>query len=181
MSDLHDDDTPPSGLKSAYRFTAVPTPREKMQSSHDLHEQLQREQLQSGVEERGIVALKIEALSQGQLKIMDLLEKLSTRMHDPENGLFTRIKDVEHVTERLHSDLEVFKETTKGDILEAKKTLETIKTSMEPVQELVKWREKVNKSAVWLISGLGTTLIGLLGKMFYDYYATKYGLPSLQK
>lgn len=160
----NDDDTPPAGMHNPYRYTDA-AHREKIPSISD-------------ASNTTAMMMKIDMIGSNQERMLEKLDKFSDAMYDPEKGLFMRLTKVEVSTQQMAEKLDNHvkfndekSEKDEGEITKIQKIL-------EPLPELLKWKDKLNKSALWLASGMGTAVIGLIAKMLYDVWAAKHGLPK---
>lgn len=161
----NDEDTPPAGMRNQYNRYAEVMHREKMPSNSD-------------VGNTTAMMMKIDMIGSNQERMLEKLDKFSDAMYDPEKGLFMRLTKVEvstqQMTEKLDNHVKFNDEKSEKDEGEITK----IQKILEPIPELLKWKDRLNKSALWLASGMGTAVIGLIAKMLYDVWAAKHGLPK---
>ena len=125
-----------------------------------------------------VLLAKMDMMISSQESVITKIDEFSKILYDPSDGLFSRLKDIEVLNKQtktaLDDHIKEDDESSKDNDIE----ITGIKKSIEPIIELVRWRDRINKSLFWLVSGLGTTLIGLLGKLLYDYFAARHGLPK---
>lgn len=160
----YDSATPPTGMRTGYKFVDELPPREKMSSTD--------------VKFSDAVMMKIDMVNDNQDRMMEKLDKVSDALYDPEKGIFFRITKVETSTKIIAEKFDNYVKLRDEESEEDEGEITKIQKAIEPLGELIKWKERLNKSALWLASGLGTALIGLIAKMLYEFWAAKHGLPK---
>lgn len=123
----------------------------------------------------------VEVLVVSQEEMKDKVNNIHTAIYDPENGLFTRVKEIEHVkdktqhVDKMKFDIEVIQRRDDDTKVEmqtlSKETLSTQKKMDEvehEVKELVKFTSKVQSALKWFVFTAGGALLTLIGKLLYD-------------
>lgn len=160
----YDPDTPPTGMRTGYKYVEEQLPpREKMSSTD--------------IRFSDAVMMKIDMMSSNQDRMIEKLDKVSDALYDPRDGLFMQIKEVEMSNKRIAEKLDAHVQYNDEESERGEGEITKIQKLIEPLPALIRWKERFDKSALWLVSGLGTALIGLIAKILYDFWATKHGLP----
>lgn len=138
-----------------------------------------RSSMSSGasLEYHGIMS-KIEDLSKNQDRVLEKLDKFSDALTDPNDGLFIRLKEVELSNKRIEEKVIAHIGDNDDTSKDNDDRITELEAKIVPLTGLIKWQEKLNKSALWLVSGVGTAFIGLLAKFIYDMWAAKHGMSK---
>lgn len=128
---------------------------------------------------------RIENIEDTQVKILDEVENVKKTIYDPDNGIYSRIKDGDDALEKnlhvldktiveikLNSENEAksmseVDETVKQSLELVKKDMKDLETLKPKVAELDKWKSAVNKIVFAVAIPITTTF----GKILYDFFS----------
>lgn len=121
--------------------------------------------------------LKVDALSED-------VKDIKTKIYEPDDGIFARIKSIEVDTKRIANDVartvdrvevhdqiedDVKLQHQRIDMLESGLSgLKTIEDQQKIIDDLVKHRDRVNSVLKWVGVSLGGAVVSLLFKFVYD-------------
>jgi len=115
-------------------------------------------------------------------KIEAKVDSIHEAVYHPDDGLFARVKDIEHVKanaasiEKLNNDvteLQAWHESEERHVEKEAKMLEDhnkmVKDHADQLKDLVAFKARVAAAAKWLAVSLGTGLLAGIGKLLYDF------------
>jgi hypothetical protein len=125
---------------------------------------------------------KIEKIEQSQGQIVEKVDEIRDVLYDPDSGLYARIKNVENETidaERfteLEEEVKTIKnwKSTEEKLAEKEEQHELdvekiLKDHAEVIKELQSWYQKQAAVTKWLALTVGTSLLGLCGKLLHSF------------
>lgn len=89
------------------------------------------------------------------------LSDISNLIHDPDHGLYARIRDQQQGIEMLQPLVN----ENKDEIEQQKKTISKLTTT---VNDLVSWKNKMTAAYKWVLVTLAAGSIGVCFKLVYD-------------
>lgn len=119
---------------------------------------------------------KVESIEESQSVIANKVDDLHDSIYDPDNGLYARLKQIEHEKEMQVSELDrkfdelkvigVFEEKSKVEKEAVDKTnRELLSKTATQLEDLIKWKDLVTSFAKWVI---GSGAISASAKMLYN-------------
>lgn len=119
---------------------------------------------------------KVDAIEESQTTIANKVDELHDSIYDPDNGLYARLKEIEHEKEMQVSELDrkfdelkvigVFEEKSKVEKEAVDKTnRELLAKTATQLEDLIKWKDLVTSFAKWVI---GSGAISASAKMLYN-------------
>ena len=128
---------------------------------------------------------RIQSIEDTQVKILDEVEIVKKTIYDPDNGIYSRIKDNNtEITENLHEldktiiEIKLKRDSETKITAEAdaviKQSLELVKRDIKDfetlkpkVEEFSKWKSNVNK----VVLAIAVPVITTFAKVLYDFFA----------
>lgn len=119
---------------------------------------------------------KVDAIEESQMTIANKVDELHDSIYDPDNGLYARLKEIEHEKEMQVSELDrkfdelkvigIFEEKSKTEKEAVDKTnRELLAKTATQLEDLIKWKDLVTSFAKWVI---GSGAISASAKMLYN-------------
>lgn len=123
---------------------------------------------------------KIEKIEEAQTKMTEKIDLIHDAIYHPDEGIFARIKDVEHNKSANVENVEknvIELITWKGNEEKAsiqkdadfKTNSDVTNTLKAQVVSLASWQKKVNSGVKWLMYTAAGGILTLLGKLFYEF------------
>lgn len=117
---------------------------------------------------------KVTNIEESQEKILDEVNSLKEIIYHPDNGLFSRIKNVDNIsTDKVHlldkslSEIKIKQENDLREYEKLEKNIQSIENLADKIEDITKWKTNFNK-LLWAITiPIFTTFI----KIFYDFFA----------
>lgn len=133
-----------------------------------------------------IMMSKVEQIEEGQKQMGAKVDSIYEAIYHPDEGLFARIKDVEHVkekvaitellVERLEKDISrlLQQHESKEKILareekQMEENARLVKDHAELIKDLVKFKSRVCAIIKWGLVTLTGAMVTLVGKLIYDF------------
>lgn len=125
---------------------------------------------------------KVEKIEEGQVQMGTKVDSIHDAIYHPDDGLFARVKDVEHVKEKVAAAEKLTMDVAKlqqwhdseekvvekeAKMTEAHEKL--VKDHDDKLKELVAFKTKVCTVAKWLGVTIGGGLLTGFGKLLYDF------------
>lgn len=125
---------------------------------------------------------KVERIEEGQSQMGAKVDSIHNAIYDPDDGLFARVKDVEHVkekveaTEKLSSDVAKLQQWHESEekIVEREARLseeheKLVQSHAEQLKELTFFKTRVCAIVKWGLVTVGGGVITGIGKILYDF------------
>lgn len=128
-----------------------------------------------------LLVYKIEKMEESQEKILEQVNSISNIIYDPDNGLFSRIKDsnikidekISKVEKELHELVTIDADQKKNleDLRSAiKSNSENQKKIDDALNEILRWKSNVNLAIKWCV-GILTPIIGILLNYVKNFFS----------
>lgn len=131
---------------------------------------------------------KVDKVEDQQQKINSSVQDLKAAIYNPDDGLFSRIKDLvnDQEDDRMRVkycslqhkawETEHLKKHDKLDTQNEQSTKQIIE-ALETVRDISKWQKKISSAGVWLMASLATIMLGLVVKVVYTMVTGKTDFP----
>lgn len=150
----------------------------------ELLRQVQQRVLTSPVLNGGFdtMMLKVEQIEEGQRQMGAKVDSIYEAIYHPDEGLFARVKNVEHVkdkvaiTEQLEKDIAKLQQQRESEERvfareekQAEENAKLVKDHAEKIKELVQFKARVCSIFKWGLVTLAGSSATLVGKLIYDF------------
>lgn len=161
-----------------------PLPSPAQDQVMDVLRQLQQKVLASAALNGGFDTLmfKVEKIEEGQAQMGTKVDSIHEAIYHPDTGLFARVKDVEHVkekivaVEKLEKDLTHIQHQREHEQTNAREASQlskdnekAVKQLEQQVKDLSSFKTRVCTAAKWLAVTVGGGILTGLGKLLYDF------------
>lgn len=126
--------------------------------------------------------VKVEQIEEGQKQMGVKVDSIHEAIYHPDEGLFARVKDVEHVkekvavTEQLEKDIARLQQQHESEekVLareekQAEENAKLVKDHAEKIKDLVQFKSRVCAIVKWGLVTLAGGVATLVGKLIYDF------------
>lgn len=170
--------------KSTREFDVVPRKQQVPPSVLEMLQQLHQKVLASPVLNGGFdtMMVKVDKIEENQKAMGEKVDSIHEAVYHPDEGLFARVKDVEHVKEKvaaiekLEKDLTHIQHQREHEQVHTKEASDlskendkAVKDLTQKVKELSEFKSRVCTAAKWLAVTLGGGLLTGIGKLLYDF------------
>lgn len=170
--------------KSSKQFDTVPRRLDLPPEVVETLQLLQQKVLTSPVLNGGFdtMMVKVEQIEENQKQMGTKVDSIHDAIYHPDDGLFARVKDVEHVkekalvVEKLEKDLTHIQHQREHEQVHSKEASElskenekAVKDLSQKVKDLSDFKSRVCTAAKWLALTVGGGLLTGLGKLLYDF------------
>lgn len=144
-----------------------------------LHERINSAPALNGGFDKMMATVEVLVVNQDEMK--KKVDNIHSAVYDPENGLFTRVKDIEHVkdkaqhVDKMKFDIEVIQKRDDDQKAEMTSLVQDSTATQKKVDQierevtsLVKFTSRVQSALKWFVFTAGGALLTLLGKLLYD-------------
>jgi len=156
-------------------------------SDSELHEaiqQLRQKVLSSAVLNGGFdrMSFIIEKIQENQADMTLKVNSIHEAIFHPDEGLFSRVKDVEHVKEQINAFENLEREMlliqqqqqsanqqNDRDLIVKNENQTLIDDHETNINELLEYKNKMNSIAKWAIVTVSSVATTLIGKLLYDF------------
>ena len=170
--------------KSTREFDVAPRKQEVPPSVLEMLQQLHQKVLASPVLNGGFdtMMVKVDQIEENQKAMGTKVDSIHDAIYHPDDGLFARVKDVEHVkekaavVEKLEKDLTHLQHQREHETEHAREASQLSKDNDKAVKELTtqvkqlsEFKSRVCTAAKWLAVTIGGGMLTGVGKLLYDF------------
>lgn len=125
---------------------------------------------------------KVEKIEEGQVLMGTKVDSIHDAIYHPDDGLFARVKDVEHVKQKaenvdklerdvalLQKQAQIDEKSLEKDTKLTEEQTVMVKAHAEQLKDLVAFKARVCSIVKWGLVTIGGGLITGIGKLLYDF------------
>ena len=90
---------------------------------------------------------KVDSIKTGQQETQSDIKEIKTALYDPNDGLFSKVRDTNDYVVKTKTEM------------------------MTDIEDVKKWKRKITTVVIWIVGGIGTGALGLIGKTIWQWFS----------